>query len=67
MVDCGTQHYKRNLVDWGDQNAPQSIYPALREYNSGSVIPSDLSLAPNGAGNFAYVSQVAQRFVGWVN
>ncbi|KAK2615742.1 hypothetical protein N8I77_002474 [Diaporthe amygdali] len=67
MVDCGTQHYKRNLVDWGGQNAPQSIYPALREYNSGSVIPSDLSLAPNGAGNFAYVSQVAQRFVGWVN
>lgn len=67
MVDCGTQHYKFNLGNWGSQNAPQSVYPALREYNSGSVIASDLSTAPNGVGNPAYVSNIAERFLGWVN
>ncbi|KAG6359252.1 hypothetical protein INS49_012773 [Diaporthe citri] len=67
MVDCGTQHFKLNLGNWGNQNSEQTIYPAMREYNSGSVIASDLSTAPNGAGNPAYVSDVAQRLVGWVN
>jgi len=67
MIDCGTQHYKKNLADWGNQNSEQSIYPALREFNSGSVTASDLSTAPNGVGNPAYVSDLAQRFLGWVN
>lgn len=67
MVDCGTQHFKTNLGVWAGLNAEQSIYPALREYNSGSVVASDLSIAPNGAGNPAYVSDVAQRCMGWVN
>ncbi|KAL1856913.1 hypothetical protein Daus18300_010567 [Diaporthe australafricana] len=67
MVDCGTQHYKLNLANWGSQNAPESIYPALREYNSGSVIASDLSTAPNGVGNPTYVSDLADRLLGWVN
>lgn len=67
MVDCGTQHLKLNLANWGSQKSEQTIYPAMREYNSGSVISSDLSTAPNGAGNPAYVSDVAQRLLGWVN
>ncbi|KAI7784909.1 hypothetical protein LA080_008940 [Diaporthe eres] len=67
MIDCGTQHFKTNLGNWGNQNSEQTIYPAMREYNSGSVIASDLSTAPNGAGNPAYVSDVAQRLLGCVN
>lgn len=67
MVDCGMQHLKTNLGNWGGQDSEQSIYPALREYNSGSVVAADLSTAPNGAGNPAYVSDVAQRCLGWVN
>lgn len=67
MVDCGVQHYKTNLGNWGGQNVEQSIYPALREYNSGSVVPADLSVAPNGVGNPAYVSDLAERYLGWVN
>lgn len=67
MIDCGTQHFKTNLGDWGGQNSEQSIYPALREFNSGRVVVSDLSTAPNGVGNPAYVSDIAQRLQGWVN
>lgn len=67
MVECGVQHLKTNLGNWGGQDSEQSIYPALREYNSGSVVAADLSTAPSGAGNPAYVSDVAQRCQGWVN
>lgn len=67
MVDCGMRHFKMNLGERAGMNSEQSIYPALREYNSGSVVASDLSIAPNGAGNPAYVSDVAQRCMGWVN
>ncbi|KKY39524.1 hypothetical protein UCDDA912_g00413 [Diaporthe ampelina] len=67
MVDCGAQHFKTNLGNCGGQNSERSIYPALREYNSGSMVASDLSLAPNGVGNPAYVSDFAQRFTGWVS
>lgn len=48
MVNCGTQHYKENLEDFGDLWATSSIYPALREYNTGSVDQSNLSDAPDG-------------------
>lgn len=37
MIWCGTAHYKFNLRNHGDQNAPVSLLPALREYNTGSV------------------------------
>ncbi|KUI72791.1 hypothetical protein VM1G_08419 [Cytospora mali] len=67
MVTCGTQHYKQNLEDWGDLWSPESIYPALREYNSGSVDSDDLSVAPNGVGNPYYVSDISQRFQGWTD
>ncbi|KAK8132390.1 hypothetical protein PG999_000563 [Apiospora kogelbergensis] len=65
MVNGGTQHYKANLKDFGDKWSPESIYPALREYNSGSVNPNDLS---DGRGATAsYVSDIAQRLQGWVD
>jgi hypothetical protein len=66
MVRGGTQHYQGNLRNWGGNSASvQSVYPALREYNSGSVDPSNLS---NGLGaTDSYVSDVSQRLGGWVN
>lgn len=67
MVTCGTQHYQKNLADWGNASEPRSIYPALREYNSGSVDSSNLSEATGGGGNVYYVSDLAQRFQGWTD
>lgn len=67
MVDCGTQHFKTNLANWGGQTSEQSIYPALRAFNSGSVVAWDLSTVPGGVGNPAYVSDIAQRLQGWTN
>ena len=65
MVKGGTQHYKQNLKNWGDKWSGESIYPALREYNSGSVNPNDLS---DGRGATAsYVSDVSQRLTGWTD
>lgn len=65
MINGGTRHYKGNLEHWGDLWAPESIYPALREYNSGSVNPNDLS---DGRGATAsYVSDVSQRLQGWAD
>lgn len=65
MVVGGTKHYKANLKNWGDKWSPESIYPALREYNSGSVNPNDLS---DGRGATPdYVSDIAQRLQGWVD
>jgi hypothetical protein len=66
MVTCGTEHYKLNLEDFGDLDSPESIYPALREYNSGSVDQSDLSVASDGYGVPCYVSDIARRFTGEV-
>ncbi|KAF3760818.1 hypothetical protein M406DRAFT_268516 [Cryphonectria parasitica EP155] len=66
MVHCGTQHFITNLGDFGDQQTVATIYPALREYNSGSVDQGNLSIAPNGAGNPYYVSDIAQRMQGYV-
>lgn len=51
MVNCGSMHYKTNLENHGNLLATSSILPALREYNSGSVIESDLSNAPGCVGN----------------
>lgn len=67
MVTCGTQHYKQNLEDWGDEWSAESIYPALREYNSGSVDSDNLSDAPDNIGNPYYVSDISQRFQGWTD
>lgn len=67
MVTCGCQHFQKNLANWGNVQQTSAIYPALREYNSGSVDSADLSVATNGAGNPTYVSDVANRFLGWTN
>ncbi|KAI1076248.1 hypothetical protein F5B20DRAFT_594281 [Whalleya microplaca] len=65
MVRGGTEHFKTNLQDWGNQLSTESIYPALREYNSGSVNPDNLS---DGLGaTDSYVSDIAQRLGGWVD
>ncbi|KAK8016621.1 hypothetical protein PG993_014810 [Apiospora rasikravindrae] len=65
MVNGGTNHFKANLRDFGDKWSEESIYPALREYNSGSVNQNDLS---DGRGATAsYVSDIAQRLTGWVD
>lgn len=65
MVRGGTEHYKQNLRNWGDAREPRSIYPALREYNSGNVNPGDLCDG-RGATN-SYVSDIVNRLQGWVN
>ncbi|EMR69443.1 putative exo-beta- -glucanase protein [Eutypa lata UCREL1] len=65
MINGGTQHYKANLQNWGDQWTGESIYPALREYNSGSVNPDNLS---DGQGaTDSYVSDISQRLGGWAD
>ncbi|KAJ5833792.1 hypothetical protein N7474_002103 [Penicillium riverlandense] len=61
-----SQHIKSNLEDFGNLDDPSSIYPALREYNSGSVDSGDLSVAAGGYGVPCYVSDVARRFMGEV-
>lgn len=66
MISCGTTHLATNLQSHGGKNTVDAIYPALREYNSGSVDTSDLSVAPNGAGVTSYVSDIAQRLQGKV-
>jgi len=62
MVCGGTDHYKANLRNWGDKWAAESIYPALREYNSGSVNPDNLSDARGATAS--YVSDISQRLNG---
>ncbi|RFU77402.1 glycoside hydrolase [Trichoderma arundinaceum] len=66
MINGGTQHFKGNLRDFGDLWDVSSIYPALREYNSGSVNSGDLSTAAGGFGVPCYVSDVARRMMGQV-
>ncbi|KAH6656891.1 hypothetical protein BKA67DRAFT_173283 [Truncatella angustata] len=62
MVRAGTNHFKLNLKDFGNADNADTIYKALREYNSGSVNPNDLS---DGRGaTAAYVSDVANRLLG---
>jgi hypothetical protein len=37
MIMAGTKHFKSNLEQTGNQDSEQSIYQALRLYNSGSM------------------------------
>jgi len=65
MVRAGTNHYKANLKEFGDGYNADTIYKALRAYNSGSVNPNNLS---DGRGATpSYVSDVANRLLGRVN
>ncbi|KAL7787063.1 hypothetical protein V8C37DRAFT_274646 [Trichoderma ceciliae] len=66
MINGGTQHFKGNLEDFGNLWDISSIYPALREYNSGSVNSGDLSTSAGGFGVPCYVSDVARRMMGQV-
>lgn len=66
QIQCGTQHFAGNFQSQGGQNTVDTYYPALREYNSGSVDASDLSVATNGAGVASYVSDISQRLQGIV-
>ena len=62
MVRAGTDHYKGNLREFGNKWDADTIYKALRAYNSGSVNEGNLS---DGRGATAeYVSDVANRLCG---
>lgn len=65
MISCGTTHFMGNCQDQGGQDTVDTIYPALREYNSGTVDPSDLSTGPNQS-TPSYVSDIANRLQGVV-
>ncbi|KAK0665414.1 hypothetical protein QBC41DRAFT_358862 [Cercophora samala] len=62
MVRHGTEHYKRNLREFGDGWNAETIYKALRAYNSGRVNQGDLSDGLGATG--AYVSDLANRLCG---
>ncbi|KAI0161067.1 hypothetical protein GGR52DRAFT_576475 [Hypoxylon sp. FL1284] len=65
MVRAGTNHFKQNIQDQGNADTAECIYKALREYNSGSVNPNDLS---DGRGATpSYVSDIANRLLGRTN
>jgi len=40
MVVAGTNHFKANLEQTGNQDSAESIYQALRLYNSGTMDPN---------------------------
>ncbi|KXX78201.1 hypothetical protein MMYC01_205068 [Madurella mycetomatis] len=62
MVRAGTNHFKQNLIQFGNADNADTIYKALRAYNSGSVDASNLS---NGLGaTDSYVSDIANRLLG---
>jgi len=66
MIRGGTEHFMRDLViEGGDGWNAGDIYPALRRYNSGNVNYDNLS---DGRGATpSYVSDVAQRLMGWTD
>ncbi|TAQ87228.1 hypothetical protein B7494_g4452 [Chlorociboria aeruginascens] len=65
MVNAGTQHFKQNLEQFGNADSAETIYQALRAYNSGSCDSSNLS---NGLGaTDSYVSDIANRLQGKTN
>jgi hypothetical protein len=65
MVTAGTKHFKANLEQVGNQDTAETIYRALRLYNSGSINEKDLS---DGMGATAsYVSDIANRLQGQTN
>jgi len=62
MVRAGTLHYKDNLRQFGDGYNAETIYKALRVYNSGSINEDNLS---DGRGATPeYVSDLANRLCG---
>ncbi|KAK8068679.1 hypothetical protein PG994_005295 [Apiospora phragmitis] len=65
MVEGGAKHFQGNLANWGNTMDPKSVYPALREYNSGTVNSNNLSDAPQS--NPSYVSDISQRLGGWTD
>jgi hypothetical protein len=64
MVVAGTNHFKQNLIQVGNQDTADNIYRALRLYNSGSVNNDNLSdpMGPNMTAS--YVSDIANRLQG---
>lgn len=66
MISCGITHFAGNFKEQGGHNTAETVYSALREYNSGSVDKTDLSVTPNGAGVASYVSDISQRLQGVV-
>lgn len=65
MVLAGTKHFKGNLQQFGDADTAETIYKALRVYNSGGINESNLS-DPVGA-TASYVSDIANRLQGRTN
>jgi hypothetical protein len=68
MVKAGTQHFRDNLTQAGNQPGQWNdgqIYTALRLYNSGSVNSSNLSDAQGATAS--YVSDIAHRLQGATN
>ncbi|MCJ1246775.1 hypothetical protein MMC30_003984 [Trapelia coarctata] len=65
MVVAGTKHYKANLQQLDNKDTAETIYKALRLYNSGSINESNLS---DGKGaTDSYVSDIANRLQGRIN
>jgi hypothetical protein len=65
MVCGGVEHFKMNLDNWRNEWSANTVFSALREYNSGNVNVADLS---DGRGATAsYVSDIANRVTGWAN
>lgn len=62
MVVAGTNHFKQNLIQVGNQDTADNIYRALRLYNSGSVNNNNLSDAMGATAS--YVSDIANRLQG---
>ncbi len=65
MVRAGTLHFKENLKQFGDAWDADTIYKALRCYNSGTCNVNDLSDPCGALGS--YVSDVANRLCGMIN
>jgi hypothetical protein len=63
MIMAGTKHFKSNLQQLDNADSAETIYQALRLYNSGRVDKSNLS---NGLGaTDDYVSDIANRLQGF--
>ncbi|KAJ4396494.1 hypothetical protein N0V93_000713 [Gnomoniopsis smithogilvyi] len=65
MVQCGSDHFKN--VDGGASSDEDIIYTALRSYNSGVNGVNRDDLSNSGSGTNSYVSDVANRLMGWVD
>lgn len=59
----GVSHFKNDLDEFGNHWSGETIWPAVRRYNSGHVDVSDLS---DGQGaTHSYVSDIANRVKGY--